>query len=357
MPKEGIYEEIINQKLKKELDRLDLGGYEIGKESIDVEEARKILASYISSVTRKALSNIRDDQPDDQEALAGQIRTCNDIISVLSKELDQEEFESLKIADEAEVLTSIYSRFNNIRSITNEKIVRPITPISQSSLFTGSHYEPNMLSEIKREIISSDKIDFLVSFIKWSGLRCIIEDLREFTENKNGKLRVITTSYMEATDYKAILELSKLKNTEVKISYDNDRTRLHAKAYLFRRDTGFTTAYIGSSNLSNPALTSGLEWNIKVTEKDSFDIIKKVDATFTSYWNDGEFILFKHDDQEHQERLKIALSKKEQNDSNNLYFNFDIQPYHYQKEILEKLQVEREVFGRTKNLLVAATGV
>ncbi|WP_202708322.1 DEAD/DEAH box helicase [Sporosalibacterium faouarense] len=355
MLKEGIYEEIINNKLKNEIDDLELSHYNIEKEDIDVEEARKILSSYISSVTRRALRYVRGNNSDDKEALLNQIKTCNDIISTLSKHIDEEEFEELKINGEGEILTSIYSKINNARTINNSSSVRPITPLSQSSLFTGSHYEPNMLGELKREIASCDSIDMLVSFIKWSGLRCIIEELRDFTENRNGKLRVITTSYMEATDFKAILELSKLKNTELKISYDVNRTRLHAKAYMFKRETGFTTAYIGSSNLSNVALTSGLEWNIKVTEKDSFDIIKKFQATFESYWNDDEFIHFNGENENDKTKLKKALKKKVK--ENDITFNFDIRPYHYQKEMLENLQVEREVFDRSRNLLVAATGV
>ncbi|MBT2729816.1 DUF3427 domain-containing protein [Bacillus sp. ISL-75] len=357
MLKQGIYEEIINQKLKDKLTGLDINTYHIGKERIDVEEARKLLSSYISLVTRKALKFVRDNESDDQQALINQIRTCNEIISILSERLDEEEFRQLRIEEEGEVLTSIYSRINSIRSIQKGEVIRPVTPLSQSSLFTGSNYEPNMLGELKKEIVTADSIDMLVSFIKWSGLRCIIEELKTFTENPNNKLRVITTSYMEATDYKAIQELSQLQNTEIKISYDVDRTRLHAKAYLFQRETGFSTAYIGSSNLSNPALTSGLEWNIKVTEKDSFDIVKKFEATFESYWNDNEFKTFHPDREQDQLLLKHSLSRSKTQEENERQFLFDIQPYFYQKEILEQLQVEREVFGHMKNLLVAATGV
>ncbi|MGG0719567.1 DUF3427 domain-containing protein [Robertmurraya massiliosenegalensis] len=356
MLNEGIYEEIINKRIKKDLQNLNENTFVIGCEPLDVEEARKILSTYISLVTRKALKYVRENDSNDHMALLSQIKTCNSIIHLLSMELEEEEFESLKIEESGEILTHIYSKINSIKNIKKEEIVRPVTPISQSSLFTGSSYEPNMLGELKKEILSSDTIHLLVSFLKWSGLRCIMEELKSFTE-RGGKLYIITTSYMEATDYKAIHELSLLKNTEIKISYDTNRTRLHAKAYIFKRDTGFSTAYIGSSNLSNPALTSGLEWNIKVTEKDSFDILKKCDASFESYWNDKEFILFHPENEESQERLKLALSKNKDKNMEDFHYIFDIQPYYYQKEILEKLQVEREVYGRTKNLVVAATGV
>jgi len=354
--KQGIYEEIINDKIKNELSELPNDEYIIEKESLDVEEAKKALASYISTVTRRALNYVRDEEKSDsKEALLKQIQTCNSIIQTLSYHLDEEEFQSLKIDEEGEVLTSIFSKLNSVRSIKKEETVRPVTSIAESSLFTGSSYEPNMLHELKKEILSSNHVDLLVSFIKWSAIRVIFEDLKALTD-QGGTLRIITTSYMGATDFKAIMELSKLHNTEIKISYDDKRTRLHAKAYLFRRETGFTTAYIGSSNLSHPALTAGLEWNMKISEKDSIDIIKKFQATFESYWNDDEFKTFHAEKEEDQELLQRALKKKDR-DKPEFQFNFDIQPYYYQKEMLENIQVEREVFGRHRNLLVAATGV
>lgn len=354
--KQGLYEQVINQLVANQLTELDAAAFDVGTEKLDVEEARKLLSNYIGLVTRRALKMVREQTESDEERILAQVKTCNEMIQALRSSLGPEECELLKLDERGEVLTYVYSKINHIRSFKQEKIVRPVTPLSQSSLFTGSHAEPNMLHELKLEIATADRIDFLVSFIKWSGLRILMEQLEAFTAG-GGQLRVITTTYMEATDYKAILELAKLPNTEIKISYDTDRTRLHAKAYIFRRDTGFTTAYIGSSNLSNPALTSGLEWNVKVTEKDSYDVLKKMEATFESYWNDREFRVFVPSDTEHAALLQQALRPNKAGEQGSLYFPFEITPYDYQKEILEKLEAQRVLYGRYRNLVVAATGV
>jgi len=357
--RQGLYEQIINKLTAKQLAQLDISQYDVGREYLDAEEARKYLASYISSVTRKALSLVREQTADDGDSVLAQIRICNEIISTIKNSIGSEAADDLTVDEQGEVLTHIYSKLNSIRGLHGSKdahVVRPSTPLSQSSLFTGSHAEPSMMNELKLEILTADSIDFLVSFIRWSGLRLLIDELRKFTAN-GGKLRIITTTYMKATDYKAIEELGRLQNTQIKISYDTHTTRLHAKAYVFHRDTGFTTAYIGSSNISNPALTSGLEWNLKVTEKDSFDVLKRIEATYESYWNDRGFRTFELRDEQDTYQLKIALQKRKDTEIIDLHFGFEITPYDFQKEVLEKLDAERMIYNRTKNLIVAATGV
>ena len=115
------------------------------------------------------------------------------------------------------------------------------------------------------------------------------EDLRAFTAKPSVRLRVLTTSYLGATDLKAVDLLESLPYTEVRVSYDTHRTRLHAKAYLFHRDTDFGTAYVGSANLAHPALTEGLEWTVKLSQYESPHLWDRLVATFETYWEDREF--------------------------------------------------------------------
>lgn len=349
MLKSGIYEQVINKALNLQLDDTDISVKKIIKvASIDSEEASRTLAKYLFEVIEKGLSNIKDNGKD----LQSQIELCNRLIDIVVDETGEQTLNELSVDKRAELLLAIKDKQNNIQAIDEKtEIVRPITSIAQSSLFTGAVHEPSMYAELKREILSCDRIDMIVSFIKWSGLRLIIDELRQFTQY--GKLRIITTSYMGATDVKAIETLRELPNTEIKISYDTKRTRLHAKTYVFYRNTGFTTAYIGSSNLSNAAISSGLEWNVKATAKDLPDTIAKIDATFESYWNSNDFATYTEGE---KKRLEKAIRAERNFAVDKVTFQFDINPYSYQSEILDKLEAERKVRGYYRNLIVAATG-
>ena len=345
--KTGLYEKPINKKLNKALAELT-DNFNVEKEQIDSEEAAGILSKYVKKVVERSLNNISESD----DSLTKQIELVNKIIGAIKQNTSEGIADDLEIAEDKQLL-SVTDKTNTIQAINDKvKVIRPVTSIAQSSLFTGAVHEPQMFSELKKEIFSCNCIDMLVSFIKWSGLRLLMEALTEFTNN-GGKLRIITTSYMGATDIKAISELAKLKNTEIKVSYDTKRTRLHAKAYIFYRETGFTTAYIGSSNLSNVAISSGLEWNIKITRQDQPEVLQKVAATFDSYWSSNEFEVY---DDTQKPRLAKALQLEKTHTEDNSFFAVDINPYPYQQEILDKLEAERTIRNNYKNLIVAATG-
>lgn len=345
----GLYEQVINQSVSEELNKIPDKCKAV--ETIDNAEASKIIAQYLSGVIQEGLDNILDKNG----GLSSQINLANKIVNLVKDSTEEPDFEKLSIDNKAEQLLALLDEKDPILATnkTAKDIDRPETSIAQSSLFTGSQNEPQMYTELKKEIASSNRIDMLVSFIKWSGLRLIIDELEKFTKN-GGNLRIITTSYMGATDAKAVEELSKLPSTNVRISYDTKRTRLHAKTYIFHRDTGFTTAYVGSSNLSNAAISSGLEWNVKITKADQSDTINKINATFESYWNSNEFEDYSETG---KRKLESALRKEKYNEANSSeIYTIDVTPYSYQQEILDRLEAERKVRGYTKNLVVAATG-
>lgn len=345
----GLYEQVISTKLKSELAEIPQARKDTAP--IDKAEASHVLSQYLADVVQKGLDNVLDNGGD----IAAQVALTNQIVTLIQTSTQEADFAALSVAEQAEQLLALLREADPRLAAgkTAADLTRPETSMAQSSLFTGAVHEPQMYTELKKEIASADRIDMLVSFIKWSGLRLIMDELREFTKN-GGKLRIITTSYMGATDVKAIEELRQLPNTQIKVSYNTKQTRLHAKAYVFFRDTGFTTAYVGSSNLSNAALTSGLEWNTKVTKRDLPETIDKIVATFEYYWNDREFEYYAEDQ---RERLARALKAEKYYDANNPeLYTMDIAPYSYQQEILDRLEAERTVRGYTRNLVIAATG-
>ena len=348
---QGLYEELVTKLINYKLNELDKDTFQVKKTPIDKAEAAQILSQHIGKTIRHAFTLIKG-----EDVLEAQIEIANKIILFLKEELKKEEFEDDLIETEGKILKAVFTKIDAHFTDLDLRLkeITPYTRLIHSELFTGGNSGTTLESELRKEILSSDKIDLLVSFIKWKGIRILERELREFTE-RGGKLRVITTTYIGATDAKAIDFLASLENTEVKVSYNTGNERLHAKAYLFQRNTGFHTGYIGSSNFSRSALTDGLEWNLKITTKEIGHIIDKFKKTFEAYWQNPEFELYNQNIHSGKliEALKQGKFSKEYTFSTSF---FDIKPFHYQYEILEKLEVERTVHNRYRNLLVAATG-
>lgn len=340
----GLYEQLIN----KALSEIDENQVQVEKVKLDSEKAPKILTKYFAEVLERCLIDLREDNYSTKD----QLEFCNCLISTLKEKTNDNFYDEQKIVGD-EIIYSLLDKKDSIRAIKTVYPTRTYYSISEPFVFTGANTDAQFLSELKKEIESCDEIDFIVSFIKWSGIVRLFDDLKNFTDS-GGKLRIITTTYTGSTDAKAIEKLKELNNTEIKISYNTKQTRLHAKSYIFKRKTGFSTAYVGSSNISNAALTSGTEWNVKVTEKEMKDVYEKICGTFEVYWNNEEFENFEITD---SVKLRECLYKEKypiqiKIDS----YNFDISPYSYQERVLENLRAERETRGNFRNLVVAATG-
>lgn len=276
---QGIYEELVTKLINSKINELDKDSFQVKKTSIDKAEAAQILSQHIGKTIKHAFTLIKG-----EDILETQIEIANKIILFLKEELNKEEFAEDLIETEGKILNAVFTKvdahFTDLDLHLKE--ITPYTRLIHSELFTGGNSGTTLESELRKEILSSDRIDLLVSFIKWKGIRILERELREFT-GRGGKLRVITTTYIGATDAKAVEFLASLENTEVKVSYNTGNERLHAKAYLFQRNSEFHTAYIGSSNFSRSALTDGSEWNLKVTTKEVGHIIDKFKKTFEAY--------------------------------------------------------------------------
>ena len=337
----GLYERLLDSELADALAAQPELKALLGK--LDDEDAPHAYSQFISQLLSHAL---RSRKPEERLPLV------NRLISLISATdgLDYLQRKTL-LASSSPVLLSLQSPIPG--QDTAAELPRPDTPFTTSSLLTGARHDPQLEHELRQELATADRVDILVSFVKWSGLR-LLQPAFESLVIRGVPVRIVTTSYMGASDPAAIAWLAARPCFSVKVSYDTERTRLHAKAYHFHRRTGFSTGYIGSANMSQAAMTSGLEWTVKVTEQDLPHILQRFAAEFSTYWASPDFETY---DSSQASRLSAAIhhAKSGFNEHEPRRFFADLRPHPFQERILDALRAAR-LAGKNRNLVVAATG-
>jgi superfamily II DNA or RNA helicase len=343
----GLYEHLVTGRLNSDLSLLPPDLTQLGE--LDPADAHEMLARHIAQLANRAL---RAAGGSDAAAVNRQVVLTNRIVQAIGALAPGAADTDDVVADPARTLLAVAAPSGVPGATAFPE--RPAVPLSTSALLVNGRGQPRIGYEVMQELASADTVDLLCAFIKWQGLRVLEKALLDLRE-RGGRLRVITTTYMGATDQRALDRLAEL-GADVKISYETRTTRLHAKAWLFRRHTGLSTAYVGSSNMSRTALTDGLEWNVRLSNIEQSHLLETIAETFDSYWADPSFELY--EPARDGDRLKQALSA-ERGGPSDLPIEIatlDVRPFGYQREILDELEAERVVHDRWHNLVVMATG-
>jgi superfamily II DNA or RNA helicase/HKD family nuclease len=339
--KEGLYDQLVTRRLRQYLDRqLGLKSLMDGLEEADCPD---YLARHL---IRRIKSALRGMPTEDRQRR--QIELANTMLEFIAAQ--EGAAESDPIDPPGEVLRAIY------RGAAPP--VPPSTPLGVSTLLMNALDEPRLGFELERELLTADRVFMVVSFVQWRGWQRLKDAFHELAE-RHVAIRLLTTTYIGATDFRAIQELARLPNVEIRISLDGRRRRLHAKAWLFQRDNGFSSVYVGSANLSGPALEDGIEWTVKLSEVEAPHIVGRFRGAFDSLWCDEEFELFRADDEDLCRRVKLSLDHARQapghtNAAQPVFF--DLRPHPYQRATLDRLEAERIDRGFFRNLVVAPTG-
>lgn len=336
----GLYRQIVNQALVEDLSAIDPKKLRATVESLDEAEIPTRVGEAISHWVSLALTDVpADSKPKVAHALAARV------LEVIQEEVHYDALDQHDLLDQPLRELLAIESFDPSGKVV--PIQRPNSPIGDTILLTNARGEPSLISEIAAEIDSAERIDLVLAFIRWTGIRNLMVPLTKHI-GQGKKVRVITTTYTGSTEAKALEKLTEI-GVDVKVSYDTTTTRLHAKAWLFYRPTGLSTVYIGSSNLTHSAVVTGMEWNVRASEVLNPDVVNSFESTFESYWQDLNFEPY-----DAGKFVKAVASSRNATDAIDIT-PFDINPYPFQRAMLEQLQVER-ANGRPHNLVVAATG-
>ncbi len=268
----GLHEALLTGALDKRLADLVSAVATADIRALADAEAADRLSRHLAGLVSRAIEAL----PERGRAQAGGqiISRLIDLLSQVSEAIDRDVDVPL---DPARVLAAVRRRKPDG---SPEALDAPLTPLLDTTLLTNSRGEPAIGYEIRAEIHSSDAIDVVMAFVRWSGIRPLLDPLRRHCHDGK-RLRIVTTTYTNSTELRALDELAAL-GAEIKVSYDTASTRLHAKAWLFHRHSGYSTAYIGSSNLTHSAMVTGLEWNVRISAVRNPDVVAKMTAVFDS---------------------------------------------------------------------------
>ena len=325
---DGLYESVITPRVQRRLDATDRAH---GIVELDPVLAPEILGRHVGDAVRRHLETLDADK---------RFAFIERIVEVIESDDD--------LAG-GSILQSIYPA-------GAPQPRRPSTPLSEGALLTNARDEPGLGNELALEMESADEVDLLCAFVKFTGVTVLAPQFELLTE-RGITPRVLTTTYMGATDRRALDVLVRDYGARVKVRFEKASTRLHAKAWLFRRHSGFDTAYVGSSNLSRSALVDGLEWNVRLSSVAHAAQIAKFRTVFDSYWNLPDFESY--DPERDSEKLDQALDEAGGGKGNSVLVSLaglEVRPFGHQQLMLDALATEREVFDHRRNLLVAATG-
>jgi superfamily II DNA or RNA helicase/HKD family nuclease len=336
---DGLYDQLLTERIAILVQKYEIQEFEPFSDGV---EANSHLARLVAEEVFKRLATLNSD--------VEKISFVNGILETVNSAERLVDVGGLK---KLVALTAESTR-NGFKHL--EK--RPSTPLSELALITNGAKDLNLGSELRLELESADRVDVIMAFIKKGGVRSIESALKAL-RSRNVPVRIITSVYLGASDKAAIDRLVTEFGAEVRVSYDINSTRLHAKAWLIHRDSGYSTAYVGSSNLSDPALSDGLEWNVRLSQISSPNLLRHFGIAFEGYWLGGEFKPY--DPLQNGAQLEEALAradyKKADRSFPTLFLKgFDIEPKQHQVKMLEDLTRERQVFDRHRNLVVAATG-
>lgn len=338
----GPRDHLLTRALRAALDGLD--PELLVENDLDPAEAPERLARHLMDEVRIALG-------DDDETADAQAQRTNALLRLALAGAEPDP--AAEVLLPARVLQGIRGR-SPLGALQSP--VLPETPLGQSDLLVNAEGQPSIGSELRKELASADSVDLISAFVIQSGVNQIREALSAVVD-RGGRVRVITTTYMGATDKRAVDALFEL-GAEVKVALDARTTKLHAKAWLVERESGLSTAFVGSSNLSRTALFDGLEWNVRLSSMDAAHVIERVRMTFASHWESEYFEAY--DPEVNGDDLERALRESDRRtlgEASTISFaNLDVRPYPHQRRMLEALAVERDRHDRHRNLVVAATG-